>query len=217
MKKILLVALGMGTVYIFLLKAIANFITRDTEDYVTSLSELTAEVSKQGPTSLRKSYLQRQTLDAVIQELCDSSTPNSDSNDLDCFQNHSEADYVKQEVAKIEDMLKKDGSTNLEGSFVDKEGVVNRPQMVYDMWYKRIVISLILAREEFSSLQPQQPFFRLTKGRFADYEDISPLIFSVGIGALLITLVQKLLPSEPELGEIELTKKSKKASRVKKE
>ena len=52
-------------------------------------------------------------------------------------------------------MLKKDGSTNLEGSFVDKEGVVNRPQMVYDMWYKRIVISLILAREEFSSLQPQ--------------------------------------------------------------
>ena len=66
------------------------------------------------------------------------------------------------------------------------------------MWYKRIVISLILDRENFTSLEGMQLVGRPTKARFADYNDISPLVMSLGIGAFLIIVVQKTFPSEPE-------------------
>jgi len=34
MKKLILVALVMGTLYVFILRSVANFITRDKEDYL---------------------------------------------------------------------------------------------------------------------------------------------------------------------------------------
>lgn len=37
MKKLLLVALVMGSIYIFILRAVANFITRDTPEYLEAL------------------------------------------------------------------------------------------------------------------------------------------------------------------------------------
>ena len=141
MKKLIMVLVGMGTLYVFLLRAISNFITRDKDDYLASL-EVTGEDS---PVQTRKEYLHRQTLDTLFEMACQS-VPTSD--DKKCY-DASEQAYIRQEVAKLEDILSKepDKSSNIHDTFIAKEHVVNREVLVYDIWYKRILTDILLHRE----------------------------------------------------------------------
>lgn len=59
MKKLFLVALVMGSIYIFVLRAVANFITRDTPEYLAAL-KITNEESRLSPDAqIRKEFLHR--------------------------------------------------------------------------------------------------------------------------------------------------------------
>ena len=143
MKKLILVLVGMGTLYIFLLRAISNFITRDRDDYLASL-EVTGE---DGPAQTRKEYLHRQTLDSLFELACQSVATAASDNE-DCY-DASEQAYIRQEVAKLEDILSTDPdkSSNIHDTFIAKEHVVNREVLVYDIWYKRILTDILLHRE----------------------------------------------------------------------
>ena len=119
-----------------------------------------------------------------------------------CY-SESEHAYIRGEVAKLEDMLLLDqGETNLRGSFLDKEGVVDRKKLVYDIWYKRILTDVLLFRERqlpylsSHAAAMKEPFLRHTKSRFADYDDMTPLVMSYGVGAALLLAVLFIFPSE---------------------
>ena len=196
MKKLLAVGLIMGPIYVYLLRAISLFITRDTDQYLASLEITDKESRETGSLEQRKQYLHRQTLDGLIELLCADDMDENTPSDGDWCYSQSEHVYIKAEVGKIEDMLRLDhGETNLRGSFIDKEGVVDRKKLVYDIWYKRILTDVLLYRERqipyLSShvAAMKEPFLRHTKSRFADYEDMTPLIMSFGIGAALLIAV----------------------------
>ena len=52
------------------------------------------------------------------------------------------------EVAKIEDILQLGPENNLAGTFFNKDKIKpDREQLVYDIWYKRVVTDILLYRE----------------------------------------------------------------------
>ena len=59
MKKLLAVALVMGPIYVFLLRSISLFITRDTDQYLESLKVTEKESRETGSLQERKEYLHR--------------------------------------------------------------------------------------------------------------------------------------------------------------
>ena len=67
--------------------------------------------------------------------------------------------------------------------------------LIYDIWYKRIFTDILLYRERqipYLSNQAaamQEPFLRKTNSRFADYNDMTPLVTSFAIGAVLLGAV----------------------------
>ena len=210
MKKLILVALIMGTLYVFILRAVANFITRDKDDYLKKLQITDAESRASHETQTRLEFLHRQTLDQLISLLCESSTDNES-----CFNDPDEKEFMKREVVKIEDLLTIGPESNLQGTFFSKPQVKeDRKQMIYDIWYKRVVTDILLYRERQISLllspeeQNKMPFSRPAKGRFADYEDITPLLKSFGIGVLLLLAVNVLLP------DVDIRSKEKKHIKV---
>ena len=147
MKKLILVLVGMGTLYILLLRAISDFITRDRDEYLASL-EVTGE---DGPVQTRKEYLHRQTLDTLFEMACQSTNTEETPTNSDyenCY-DASEQAYIRQEVAKLEDILSTDADnmSNIHDTFIAKEHVVNREVLVYDIWYKRILTDILLQRE----------------------------------------------------------------------
>ena len=200
MKKLIAVGLVMVPVYVYLLRAIALFITRDKEQYLATLEKVTDTWSREeGSLQERKEFLHRQTLEKLTELVCSGTDADEyeKKEDGDQCYSASEHEYIKGEVAKIEDMLKLDASaeTNLKGSFIDKEGVVDRKMLVYDIWYKRILADILLYRERqvpylSSHIQAaKEPFLRHTKARFADFDDMTPLAMSIGIGAALLVAV----------------------------
>ena len=141
MKKLILVALGMGAVYVLLLRAISNFITRETPAYLEALKLTDGETAQMG-LQTRKAYLHRQTLDALIDRVCATSA-NSES----CWQDLTEESYVKREVAKFEDIMSVEGETNLTIlSKLVRDGI-DREAIIHDIWYKRILTDVLLYRE----------------------------------------------------------------------
>lgn len=59
MKKLLTVAIGIGAIYILILRSIANFITRDTEKYVKALELSDADSKNSNDIQVRKEWLHR--------------------------------------------------------------------------------------------------------------------------------------------------------------
>ena len=71
MKKLIAVGLVMVPVYVYLLRAIALFITRDTEQYLATLEKVTDTWSRdEGSLQERKEFLHRQTLEKLTELVC---------------------------------------------------------------------------------------------------------------------------------------------------
>ena len=105
---------------------------------------------------------------------------------------------MRQEVVKIEDLLSIGTGSNMDtrGNFLEKPLIkADREVLIYDIWYKRLLTDILLFRERqvpyLSShkTQVELPLTRPTNARFADFEDITPLLMSFGIGAGLLLLV----------------------------
>ena len=199
MKKLLLVALIMGPIYIAILYSIGNFITRDKEAYLEAL-KITDEESRASPdVQIRRDFLHRQTLDHLFSLLCESST-DSES----CLADKDEQSYLVAEVAKIESMLQLEEESVLRDSYFEREFIKpDRPHMVYDFWYIRTITNILLHREHkipFLSAKTTQedrlPFTRPAKMRFADFDDLTPLLKSFAIGAVLLLAINFLFPEE---------------------
>ena len=79
----------------------------------------------------------------MIELLCESS-PDSES----CLADSDEQAFLVLEVAKIEDILQLGPENNLAGTFFNKDKIKpDREQLVYDIWYKRVVTDILLYRE----------------------------------------------------------------------
>jgi len=59
MKKLLTVALGAGTLYILLLRSIANFITRGIPDYLKAMEQTDADTLNADDIQTRREFLHR--------------------------------------------------------------------------------------------------------------------------------------------------------------
>lgn len=77
--------------------------------------------------------------------------------------------------------------------------------LVYDIWYKRILADILLFRERqipYSGTRTQKPALRAAKGRFADMNDMSPLVMSFSIGAVLLIAVHYMIPSTDDIMDL---------------
>lgn len=193
MRMLILVAVLMGACYVATLRSIAKFITRDVPNYLEALKLTDADTRDpiMADLQVRREFLHRQTIEKLFEIVCDGPS------DTTCFQHESEETYIRDEVAKLEYILKTDDKTpnNLLDTFIGKPGVVNRKELS-DTYYKRILTDILLKRErsiEYLSShkeQTREPKLRSTSARFADNENPWNLLVSFAIGAVLLVATQ---------------------------
>ena len=193
MRMLILVAVLMGACYVATLRSIAKFITRDVPNYLEALKLTDADTRDpiMADLQVRREFLHRQTIQKLFEIVCDGPS------DTTCFQHESEETYIRDEVAKLEYILKTDDKTpnNLLDTFIGKPGVVNRKELS-DTYYKRILTDILLKRErsiEYLSShkeQTREPKLRSTSARFADNENPWNLLVSFAIGSVLLVATQ---------------------------
>lgn len=93
MKKLIAVFVVVGSLYATLLRMIADFITRDVDDFMKKI-QITEEESH-ASLQVRKEYLHRLEITALMDKICETS-PLED----ECMDEEEWA-YMRREVAKI--------------------------------------------------------------------------------------------------------------------
>ena len=107
MRMLILVAVLMGACYVATLRSIAKFITRDVPNYLEALKLTDADTRDpiMADLQVRREFLHRQTIEKLFEIVCDGPS------DTTCFQHESEETYIRDEVAKLEYILKTDDKT----------------------------------------------------------------------------------------------------------
>ena len=120
--------------YVFLIEAIANFITRDLPKFKEALWVKEEQAFEGGDQSYR-AYLLHQP----VENLLDIVSPDSDAS----LPTDVEVMYVEKEIAVLEDILS--DNPGLSDTFMGG-GKIDMKNTIFDNMYKRILIDVIMQR-----------------------------------------------------------------------